>query len=199
MKQMIDYTEEKIALARELGLQDCANTMATIKQEVDFLTKINFKPISETQLDKMVEKRVFRFMYHDEFKSCCYGTLAIGNVIAVFMGVMIGVCTTLKMGFQWGVGLELTTITLAFIAFVCCSFPKCNRSTKSLLTWADPLPRGALLAVKEAKDAGLMGFEIHYPKLEDRRVMTDPVICGYKKGISSRLMIHAWDDGKVHD
>lgn len=199
MKTKIDYTEEKVALARELGLVDCAETMAQIKKEIDELTNLKFKPISYNTISKMISKRVFRPFYHEDSRTGCIICASIGYGSS-FLIFLIGLsCSDPKNAFNilnWGTALTSIPVIGCFIA---ASFPKCDRQEKALTSWKDPLPRGALLAVKEATVAGLSNFQIHYPVLESRRVLADPVIVGYRKDIKSPLLIHAWDDGKVHD
>ncbi len=64
--------------------------------------------------------------------------------------------------------------------------------------WANNLPYGAMLAMKEAKEKGLVNFHIYYPINQFRqREKTDPVIVGYS-GVRM-YEIFAWDDGKVYE
>ena len=71
-----------------------------------------------------------------------------------------------------------------------------------LSNWTDELPCGALLALKEAKEAGVVGmgydgsYQIYYPKVEER-LKADPVITGMYKGIE--VVIFAWDDSKTYE
>jgi len=72
----------------------------------------------------------------------------------------------------------------------------------SLRDWTHRIPYGALLAVKEAKEAGIERFSIHYPTTTAERsrwlAARDPVITGYSpKG--NRVEVFSWDDGKFYE
>ena len=86
------------------------------------------------------------------------------------------------------------------------SSPSFEVETIKLEDWTRDLPYGALLAVKEAKEKELRGFEIHYPvpevqssrrssmSLADR----DPVITAHLSNSRRMLFVFAWGDGHVY-
>jgi len=205
---MIDYTEEKVALAKELGLDRCAEALMAKKlseeqtrKEVAELTNLKFKPISKPQIEKMLNNRVFKHMHHTEN---ILGIIWSSVGVAFFLGIDAIVHITTKSHFDKGdvtiLSLGTACVVIDALLYFHASFPKMVTSGMKLTSWAESLPRGALLAVKEAKEAGLADFNIYYPTLEGRRVYkADPVITGKKPGITSSLMVHAWDDGKVRD
>lgn len=200
---VIDYTEEKLAIANELGLPRCAAALIAekeAKREVEELTNLKFKAIDREKIDKMINKRIFRPFYHTNLKAEFMFLSVLSCVFYAFWGVHQAVAphdpnhgagAFMIMGDIFG--------TISAFIFIRSSFPKCAARGMLLKDWEWTLPRGALLALKEAKDAGLDNFKIFYPVLEEKRVKVDPVIVGYKPGIKTALMVHAWDDGKVHD
>ncbi|HEY5234965.1 MAG TPA: hypothetical protein VIJ14_02205 [Rhabdochlamydiaceae bacterium] len=197
----IDYTEEKVALANELGLEKCAYALLAekeAKKEVEELTKLRFKPIDRKKIEHMLKKRIFKFFHHTNF----YGEfIGVTIVSGIFFGIdllfrVVDPHAPHNIAF-----LILGSLlgTMSFFLFARSSFPKCEAHGKLLSEWDETLPRGALLAVKEAKEAGLADFRIFYPVLESKRVRTDPIITGKKPGSKIALLVHAWDDGKVHE
>lgn len=190
----VDRTQEKLALAKELGLDQYVYQREQEANERDVLTSLSFKPITDEEIEKMLCKRVFRLGFAANegtaiasilfIMSSCFGiplSIWVKGAAATFIPVL-------------AVGLIIFTI-----AWLAVSFPKTEIKRNNLKHWNANMPYGALLAVKEAKAKGLINFMIHYPVLQDRRVLADPVITANAAGIDKNLMIFAWDDGKVYE
>jgi hypothetical protein len=186
--QMIDRTEEKIKLAKAVGLK----TWAKMREEVKSLTSLKFKSITLKEIeDKICNKRVF--FSNELLLQSPIIILAIPITVAVF-------CASPT---AYG-PIALLTPTLLFVlcvfgfcAFRC--FHKYYLELVDLNDWTDDMPYGAFLALKEAKEAGLGNFVIYYPSTGITRVKADPVIVGYLKNNKTMLEVFAWDDGKVYE
>lgn len=193
--KMIDRTDEKIALAKEIGMNDWADHVTRVRQEVALLTNLKFKPINEAAIRKMLCKgRVFRAFHNEEGVITTMVTGGVGSLVSVMLAAAVPLHP-----------LEAMLSGLAITAFICltiflfCSFPKIALDWKFLTDWKHNIPYGALLAVKEAKAADISTFRVYYPVVESRRVMADPVITGRLRNSDQDLMIFAWDDGKVYE
>lgn len=195
--QIVDRTDEKIALAREVGMAQWAQHVIRVREEVAALTNIRFKPTTYEAIERMLcNKRVFKPYYYEDVLvwAVVVGTIGAFGLIMYFLSIMnhIGNWADFKVWLGVLGGFET-------LLFVCSSFPKLSINSKHLHRWTDNIPYGALLAVKEAKDAGIGSFRIYYPVFESRRVLADPVITGKFRDSEQELMIFAWDDGKVYE
>lgn len=193
--KMIDRTDEKIALAKEIGMKNWADNMVRIREEVAILTDLRFKPITYKALEKMLCKgRVFRAWNNEEGKIAASVLGCAGSIVSF---IAAGI---LKVHPLEGLlsGLCVTAI-LSTVIFLCCSFPKLVLDFRALRDWTDNIPYGALLAVKEAKASGIDGFMVYYPRIERQRVLADPAITGRLPGSDQELLIFAWDDSRVYE
>lgn len=201
--KMVDRTEEKIKLAREIGLTRWADVKAddaaretAEKAYIAQMSSMNFKPVTQAEIETMLVKRVFKAFYHEGgFFMGLFGWAAASTVATlIFYGMSCG----MNDPKQWLLATAGWASLVGFISFLGCSFPKTRVAVKMLSEWKDNLPYGALLAVKEAKDKGLTHFKIYFPKLEER-VKADPVITGVGVGRETEFMIFAWDDSKIYE
>lgn len=202
----IDYTLEKISLARELGLENCAIAMEQVQKEIEAITTLKFNKITVKEIGSMIEKRIFKPFYHTTWGVSSIYTLLIGGTISLLYSLInYAVDNAIKSATIYSfinpfLVIGISTLLISLTCFIFSSFPKCECAIMSLKNWNEPMPRGALLSIKEAVDAGLTDFMISYPKLEDKRVFSDPVITAKKPGLTNTIfLVHAWDDRKVYD
>lgn len=214
MTQVIDRTEEKVGIARELGLAGYIKTKERAAQDALIakeLTKMSFKPISDEEIEKKICHRVWD-----------WGTIEVdSDAYAAWIGTPTIVLLTsmiITSSIQYWEGFKRTIFIGLPIYFLLLglAFLSCYRRTKvktiPICQWRDELPYGALLAMKEAREAGIAGmdgydspiddpsrYQIHYPGYASSfdRVKADPVITGLYKGV--QVEIFAWDDRKVYE
>ena len=205
MENVIDRTAEKVELAKELGLKEYVRTKEQIEEDKQIaleLTKMKFNRINEKEIKKKICKRVW------DWKSLV-GQSRFGMFLAtiIFSPVVFMFCDASmvkpKDFFSWYGVFLLASWSLIILS--------CYRKTefREMLVsdWADELPYGAMLAMKEASENGVIGFKnynektfkIYYPiyASSNDRVKADPVITGLYKG--KEVEIFAWDDSKVYE
>ena len=200
----MSHLQEKLEIARELGLmgyvsaQEAKVAEARAKEEreavIQELTAMKFKPITVKEIANYFPKWAFGWSFDPQTP---LGMFLVGISCGVSAGIydyshgqyVWPVVVCFIIGGAIGLGLEglLGCIRRVQIA----SMP--------LSKWTDELPRGALLALKEAKEAGVVAhnygsYTIYYPRLE-ARLKGDPVITGLYKGVE--VEIFAWDDKKI--
>lgn len=185
----MNRTQEKLELAKELGLNtwyfDKELSKQKVAQEVEKLTGMNFKVITNTEIDKRLRRIVWHGWMHtfDMF----WVPLFIGGFFCVlFAGISNSIFPLFLPG-------------LFLVAYLFSCFAKTVVSSEHLSNWEGNLPYGALLAVKEAKANGISDFWISYPKYQKKhtRVLADPIIYGHLNGVM--IEVFAWDDGKIYE
>ncbi len=197
MTKLIDRTEEKMELAKELGLYSYHKEKLAQKETkitINDLTSMNFKPISQ----KEIQKKLRGLYFHGFDTSEEWAQVLIFSGIAV--AVLIG-------GTMWATGqhnvAKILWMVCLFGVLVPISISMFRMSTIKdmlLISWSDEIPYGALLAVKEAKEKGIKDFRIYYPTRSEYlpiRIIADPIITGKKNSIE--VEIFAWDDSKIYE
>ncbi len=210
MTKFIDRSQEKMALAKELGLSSYVRAKETetkLKKEIEELTSMQFKVITEDEISKMLRKPYWHGVDRssDGLQFWTFIVLLVGTLSAFLMPVavltktpdlfttgayfkLVGVIELSVIAF-WGLGVLFTCVRVAQV----CKMP--------LNSWGWELPYGALLAVKEAKSKGLEDFEVYYPSRNnyyDRILLKlDPVLTSKKAG--KLLEIFSWDEGKIYE
>lgn len=204
----MDRTLEKIELARELGMSEYVhkNKISLQEQEeICRLTSMNFKPTNPHNIKKMICKRVWHGFLEKERYSWGGTSLSGSNVVWIVplaAAFLFAFCVVATSSYQLteirnALFVVLAICAVPIIGWIISRFKKCELKDKSLNSWSDNIPYGGLLAVKEAKEAGLDNFEIYYPTKQEVRYVADPVIVGYSKGVM--FEVFAWDDGKVYE
>lgn len=202
--QAVDRIQEKIDLARELGLGNVVNYyQATL--EIDELTGMGFKPITEDQIRKKIVPRF------------CLGrfqpfTIFVGFVSTVITLVVLLLAVVYHLGGDPSMELVVNQIHSwfpHFSSFIATEwivalgqgfvyYPKMR--SKYLEEWHEPIPYGALLACKEAKEKGFGSFRIYYPVKEEMRLKLDPLITASRRNTPyTQYEVFAWDDSKIRE
>lgn len=205
MTNVIDRTEEKIELAKQLCLKGYVRAKEeekAVKKAIRDLTGMSFKPISEGEIEKKITSRVWDF---NSFRTSEARSAALSASTASFVCIFVIALFYGYLGQAWKALAVYPVFLLVLLA-------SCYRKTKVqdmyICEWQEELPYGALLAMKEAKEKGVAGvrglgpemYKIYYPVYAssiDRRVKEDPVIVGYFNGVL--VEIFAWDDSKIYE
>lgn len=194
--QVVDRTPEKVKLAQELGLHSWA--------AIHGMINMKFKPITHEQISiklgegkrhwrlKMVDLNLFELWFLAVIGSG-FTTIFSCGLSSVITGQLNNYHPQLH-DVLIGVSVGLIGVVFAFLRSGMC---RVRIEGKHLNLWTDNMPYGALLAVKEAKEAGLTNFYIHYPVLVGERVMADPVIVGQLG--NSMYEVFFWDDGTIYE
>ena len=181
--QVIDRTDEKYILAKELGLNGYRIRVENEKLVKEF-TNLKFKPITRRQIEKALRK-----LYFEVSGEAFMSALFIGMIGATISIIPVSEVSPLFI---------LLAPLSAVLGFFGRAFQLAEVDSMPLRQWQDNLPYGALLATKEAKEAGLGSFQIFYPvKDSARRLLSDPIITGSKNGID--FEVFNWDDGKIYE
>lgn len=201
--KMVDRTEEKIALAKELGLKGYVQ----MKEEIKILTELKFKPITHEEIAKKIESFYVRFELN-EFSLQVLFFSGLVFFLTTFFGTAYFDTTqapdwpALK-AFLGGLRLASFIAAIPLVVGLISLFVHRSRSkTMALSSWKEELPYGALLATKEAVAKGIKDLHIAYPvtatrHAEETRIKADPVIYGY---IGNNMVeIFAWDDSKIYE
>lgn len=198
---LVDRSQEKLELAKELGLTEYVRSKENIarkKAAVAELSKMSFKPVDEDTF-KFFPKWVFKW-HGNVFFQFFIGIPGIVFLLSGFFAKNLrGLSNqdTMLLSITGGILLAMATLG----CLISC-IRKVRIGGMFLSNWTDELPCGALLALKEAKEAGVVGmgydgsYQIYYPKVEER-LKADPVITGMYKGIE--VVIFAWDDSKTYE
>jgi len=187
----VDRTKEKIALIKELGLK---LVLASLKDK-----DLRFKPISTVEITRKLRMSPRCW----NLSECTCMGLTIGALSGFIAGVILEVVLHyLKIVHPGGLPLISMPILGALLGGTIGSFSnplhRAFTDSKPFQNWAFDLPYGALLAVKEAKRAGVKSFRIHYLTNKPDWVNSDPVITGVTRS-GQTVEIFSWYDGKVYD
>lgn len=223
--QVIDRSEEKLVLARELNLdgyvigkaaEEESKKEAKDKEEaIKELTSMKFKPLTEKDFRFFPKFKLVKLIRNEwdmpivlkSFFCSFFG----------FFGLMVSLLIMKKFNIKNNNVAYFGSVTSYLLSigvatfFHYFRFAEVNVASMPLSLWRDELPYGAFLAIKEAKNAGIkgvnvisaytgnmidIGYKIYYPKAEER-VKADPIITGMYKGVE--VVIFAWDDSKVYE
>lgn len=175
MIKLVDRTEEKMALAEELGLTSYVNSRKgalKAKQEkkareeaLAELTKMNFKPLDWGKVNKMFPSHVWvwkRFLSNPN--GMRYAPITSATLAAGLGWPLLAASTTglehpwrffgIFAGLIWSPFLIGTLINSCLLSLV-----EVRIVTDWLKDWSAELPYGALLAMKEAKELGVETFK----------------------------------------
>lgn len=199
--QIVDRTEEKVKLAKEIGLLNWA--------DMNDLIKMKFKPINEDKINIRLRDGVRywskKALFWDE----------PDVFMASFLGFIIGLAASFILGMisaQLGknliyetidhrflVMIPIAAISFGIIQYLKSGIRRISVASMRLTDWIDPLPYGAILAVKEAKEAGFYveTMRIYYPTARRERVLTDPIITAHRN--EKLFEVFAWDDSKIYE
>ncbi len=206
MTKVVDRSQEKLALAKELELDEYVRSREKeieVKKELENLTNMKFKLTSEREIKKALTKLYWHGVNFEregaQFWSFIIGigglltAIVVAGVLGMEKGILVqaklfGLYSLIAFG-VWSFGLLLTCVRF------------CDVRQTRLREWTEELPFGALLAVKEAKERGFKNFSIYYPCKADYyqpiRLLLDPIITSEKAGLL--VEIYAWDDSKIHE
>lgn len=196
MKKIVDRTQDKVKLAREIGLHSWADIREIIA--------IKFKPITTMEVNKRLYegKLLFGIKYYRFQGDHMFSGLF--TVVFIFLGGQL-FSTGISSNDINPFGLKISgiLITLIFTLYIIrsCS-ARIRVDNMDFKEWKDDVPYGALCAVKEAQEIGFKHFEIYYPIAQDKRIFSDPIILGWKEKIKTNKMgykIFYWDDGKIYE
>lgn len=200
MATQVDRTPEKIALAKELGLNTWVEAREWATKEINLLTKLTFKKITADQIKKKICNPKWGW------------GLSINNIGIQLMGscaFLLGILFQyMHENIPGGTAADKIALNILSYSFFISGAALTyfygifspDMRVMPLEKWKDNLPYGALLSLKEAKDQGLKDFHIWYPVREEKRVLMDPVITGVHPNVNgSTFEIFAWDDGKVYE
>ena len=183
---VIDRTEEKMALAEELGMGQWKSTRQEKLDEakaVKELTGLKFKQTTEKEVESKLRKfcwnGVPKFdgvpIYINPFSIALFvvGLVSFGIYVAPTVGPPV-------LGFVSVVFMSLSAALSIFLTLR--GFRNCDVDNMSINRWTDNIPYGAMLAMKEAKEMGVEDFKIYYPTKHKQpvRIMIDPIIVGHK-------------------
>lgn len=192
--KIVDRTPEKVQLAKELGLHSWA--------AIHGMVNMKFKRISSEAIEHKLG--IGRRMWKRSLCRLEFEPIAEGVLVSVVAGVVAGGVATanglaLHTQLMWaisvGFGLGLPTFLGAWYTTGLC---RVWVKHMELSRWTDNMPYGALLAVKEATEAGLTNFHIYYPTAVSERIMSDPVIVGFMEN-GQMYEVFYWDDGKIYE
>lgn len=187
---IVDRTPEKVALAKELGLHSWA--------KIHGMMNMKFKPLNRRDARRRLNdgKIMWRkeLLIFDAFQS-----LTIGGAAFTLSAVLLAVTASSSphLSPKW---LLLSPVAGALgVVFMYLRSGICEVSVErmSLEMWNDNIPYGGLLAVKEAKDIGMSNFQIYYPTIVSRRLMSDPIITGMINDVEYEVFY--WDDGTIYE
>lgn len=167
MAKLIDRTAEKLELAKELGITSYIayqeselakkEREAKEKSAIEELTRMKFKPITMKEIRAKFPK--FGWVAWEDDVSiqllASFGFSGLGLVAGLLLA-LINMGITGKDNAP--LALVLTPIVVAIIGLHI--FNRVRRiqvASMYLNNWRDNLPYGALLAIKEAKEAGITG------------------------------------------
>lgn len=193
--------EEKMRLMKEIGMESAVSAIeqkARMLEEAKRLTEMKFRPTSEKEIRRKICGLYF-------IKETVTPERIIFPIIRICVAVLITALAALFTinkfrGPEW---LWSAFFAGGIAGLIFSFFGLSEMEMKNLPDWTENIPYGALLAVKEARQAGLRDFTIYFPVTERRaRVMADPVIVGYTHRDVYRnnpYEVFAWDDGKVYE
>lgn len=183
MSKKVDRLQEKMELAKELGMFDWAKVRLESAREIETLTSLTFKPITRRQINKKLKKFYWEWGM---------------NTIPAVIFFVLGICVLRNPIHELNpVGIMATVMGLGFFMV---NLHRTDVHAVELYSWSDNIPYGAMLAVKEAKAQGIKKFRIYYPvKQEDKRLISDPIITGHHDNVKEELEVFAWDDGKIYE
>lgn len=210
MNDKVAIHEEKVKLARELGLG--YRSVATIQRkaeriidsvksvdEIKRLTDMQFKVITLAEIHKKLE-----FRYWDS-ESEDSGGVAVAAFLQVLALIVTSLCHWLPSPNQAAASFFnipfVVTSSIFWLGGIAC-LASCWTKTKIkscvLEHWNGDIPYGGLLAIKEAKEKRLYNFHIYYPAKEEKPLPADPVIIAMMNhGVM--VEVFAWDDGVLYD
>lgn len=198
MDKIISRTKEKIELANEIGMGNWADDAIkeiNRKKAVNDLTAMKFNPTNEKTIEKKICKNYWGIV---SLELSPWSLLVIPAILSIVFGIVFsaGLLIVFSVNISFPVGMLFVLQGIALLAR--CFWLKPILQKMALKSWRDPIPYGAMLAVKEAKEKGIKVFDIYYPvKADSKRLFADPVITGFYNGVL--VEVFSWDDGKIYE
>lgn len=198
--------EEKVELAKELGLDYWASTQQKEidkKRTVNDLTAMKMPVVNETLVKALLGHGTVRLDLKKSFQAFLDALPeSVGVAMAIMLfGALIGTLVALvgsarSMNIVWFyICLPLFAMLALAATFVLTGFEEIEVKSSPLKIWDKELPYGAMLAVKEAKKNGLKEFTIWYPTL--MKPKSDPIITAEKNGVM--VQVFAWNLGEIEE
>lgn len=198
---------EKLELAREIGLTGYVQSLQQEldKNEIMSSTSLKFKPTTRKEVNSKLPKWCLTMSSDNDSKGSVFGgSFAVSCIACLIFGGLIPMIIEIKnkpLANHFSVW-SLIVIGCLFIAFTFWyNFVQKLRINSSGIgengSWKEALPKGAMLAIKEAKEIGMGNFEIHYPIKDGIRINLDPIITAIYKGVM--FEVFHWKDGIIRD
>lgn len=213
-----DKTLKKIELAEKLGMNSFTDNFKKkikIKEEIANMTDMNFKQITEDEIEKMICKKIPHNCEELQNSDSLIAIILLSFLISVCSGIVSLVYACKPQPFTIPLLITLGSFGICLFNFIVPWKQKTVLKKIELKEWNDNIPYDALLAIKEAKEKGLNDFEIYYSvkdevlknyvtyrdsyKVKENpqiRYNTDPVIVGYSKN-NIMFEVFTWDDKKA--
>lgn len=180
--------EEKLELAEELGLTEFKRSALMVKEAMSLKFKCTTVPEVHREIMQMVW-RAYRWVVIAGYLRFVFAVISAAAFFATISMpkdslVLAAICISSMLIFT---ACEIVKIEFTFEVY-----------DMSLEKWGHDLPYGAMLAVKEAKDAGCRNFYIFFPVKSSKKVSADPIITAMTKN-GNLVKVFAWDDSKIYE
>ena len=174
--------DEKIALAKELELENQAKQLEYKKGDLD----LKFKEITIEQIRKRL---TFKRWNIREMDLVSFFIISVLPPIILFPALIV---KNIQI-----IGGLLVFISFQLLLLIISARQKTSIQTRTLNLFREEIPYGSMLAIKEAKDKGITDFNVWYPTWEEKAA-TDPIITGVTP-MGKMIEIYAWNENDVYE
>ena len=212
LKLEIGIVEEKLELARKLGMSETIQKKLQSNLDVARLTDLKVNKITELQIrNKLLQHKKYSFKFTEGISP-----LTCFLIFLTMVASVTGAIRIYSFGNSFREVLPFVTV-LAYVplllSFVSNMFRNIIIRSMPLKDWKHEIPYGALLAVDEVSKKLTNKFIIYYPALENIKYnfkrgrwisapdvvrKNDPVIVGILND-DTMVEVFSWDDNIVYE
>lgn len=175
---------EKLELAKSLNLKRQISQLEYNAGMFD----LKFKPISWDKVNKRLSFERWK----------------LSKVPCICASLMIIMATILFLEIKQPILMLFSHIPVIGLIVL-----QSRQTTRVLWSWVDDfheeLPFGAMLALKEAREKGILHHRVHYPIWTDlfsesmESKADDPIITGFRADGKGMVEIYAWNENDVYE